>query len=75
MIYIVIYIYLVLFWNFAETSFHSFALNLYLVNAFIAKEISEIPCYHILLNLLQLLIVGIVVAECVGDTLWLCPLV
>ena len=44
------------------------------MNAFIAKEKPEYPCYHILLNVLQLLIVGIVVAECVGDTLWLCPL-
>ena len=44
------------------------------MNAFVAKKISEIFRYHILLNVLQLLIVGIVVAECVGDTLWLCPL-
>ena len=70
-----IIIHLVLFWIFAGTSFHSFALNLYLVNAFVVKKMSEIPSYHILLNVLQLLIVGIVVAECVGDTLWLCPLV
>ena len=68
-------IYLVLFWIFAGTLFRSFALNLYLVNAFVAKEISEISRYYILLNVLQLLIVGIVVAECVSDTLWLCSLV
>ena len=60
---------LILFLIFAGTSFHSFALNVYLTNAFVAKKISEIPHYHILLNVLQLLIVGIVVAECVGDTL------
>ena len=58
-----------MFWIFAGTSFHSFILNLYLVNAFGAKEISEIHCYHILLNVLGFLIVGIVVAECIGDTL------
>ena len=68
-------IYLILFWIFAGTLFRSFALNLYLVNAFVAKEISEISRYYILLNVLQLLIVGIVVAECVSDTLWLCSLV
>ena len=39
------------------------------VNAFVAKEISEIPRYHILLNVFQLLVVSTVVAECVGDTL------
>ena len=38
------------------------------VNAFVAKEISEIPHYHILLNVLRLLIDGIVVAKCVRDT-------
>ena len=32
---------------------------------------SEILCYQILLNVLQLLIVGIVVAKCLGNTLWL----
>ena len=64
-----IIIYLILFCIFAGTSFHSFALNLYLVNTFVAKEICEIPRYHILLNVLHFLIVGIVVAECVGDTL------
>ena len=68
-------IYLILFWIFTGTLFRSFALNLYLVNAFVAKEISEISRYYILLNVLQLLIVGIVVAECVSDTLWLCSLV
>ena len=36
-------IYLTLFWIFAGTMFHSFALKLYLVNAFVAKKISEIP--------------------------------
>ena len=64
---------LILFWIFAGTSFQSLVLHLYLVNAFITKEIPEIPRYHIVLNVLQLLIVGIVVVECVGDTL--CPLV
>ena len=59
---------------FAGTSFHSFVLNLYLVKAFGAKEISEILRYHTLLNVLRLLIVGIVVAECVGNTLRLCLL-
>ena len=68
-------IYLILCWNFAGTSFHNFVLNLYLMNAFLAKEISEIHRYHILLNVLRLLIIGIVVAKCVGETLWLCLLV
>ena len=45
------------------------------MNAFVTKEIIKIPRYHILLNVLQLLIVGIVVAECVIDTLSLCLLV
>ena len=58
-----------LFRIFAETWFHSFVLNLYLVKGFAAKEISEIHCYHILLNALQHLIVGTVVVECVGDAL------
>ena len=48
---------------------------MYLVNTFEAKEICKIPCYHILLNVLQLLILGIVVAECVADTLRLCPFI
>ena len=42
---------------------------MYLVNAFVANEISEIPRYLMFLNVLQLLIVGIVVVKCVGDTL------
>ena len=69
-------IYLILFWIFARTSFRSFGLNFYLLNAFVAKEISEIPRYQVLLNVLQLLIVGIVVAECrMSVSLWLCPLI
>ena len=43
----------------------------YLVNSIGAKEISKIHRYYILLHILRLLIVGVVVAECVGDTLWL----
>ena len=39
------------------------------MNAFVVKKISEIPRYRILLNVLQLFIVGIVFAECVGGTL------
>ena len=45
------------------------------MNAFGTKEISENHRYHIILNVLQLLIVGIVVAECLIAkrlTLWLC---
>ena len=38
------------------------------MNAFGTKEISEIYRYHSLLNVLRLLIAGIVVVECVGDT-------
>ena len=38
------------------------------MNAFRAKEISEIHRYDILLNVLWPLIVGIVVSECVGDS-------
>ena len=45
-------------------------LDLYIVNAYEAKEISEIDHYQILLNVLQLLIVSVVVAERVGNTLW-----
>ena len=47
--------YLILFWIFARTSFLSFVFNLYLENAFGAKEISEIHRYRILLNVLWLL--------------------
>ena len=56
-------------WIFAGNFFHRFALNLYFLNAFGAKERSKVYCYQILLNFLRLLIVGIVVAECVGNTL------
>ena len=58
--------------NICRNLVHNVALNLYFVNAFGAKERSEIHRYHILLNAFRLLIVGIVVAECIGDTLWLC---
>ena len=64
-----------MFWVFAGTSLHSFVLHLYLVNAFDAKEISKIHHYRILLNVLWLSLVGVVVAKCVGDTLWLWLLV
>ena len=40
------------------------------MNAFVAKEISEILHDHMLLNALQLLVVGIWVAECVGDNVF-----
>ena len=72
---LVSHIYFVLVSIFAVTSFHSFALNFYFVKAFKAKERSEIHRYLILLNVLQLFIVGIVVAKCVSHTFWICLLV
>ena len=45
------------------------------MNAFGAKERSEIHRYHKLLNVLRLFIVGIALAKCIGHTFSLCLLV